>query len=89
MEHDLKCYNSDCTDISPSVRAQYLPTSLPTAIAMSMNLEDISRVQKHWFVEIEYFLNTYKRLENKEAAVDAWKDSTEAKRVWKKHYSVT
>lgn len=56
---------------------------------MSMNLEDISRVQKHWFVEIEYFLNTYKRLENKEAAVDAWKDSTEAKTVWKRHYSVT
>lgn len=56
---------------------------------MSMNIEDISRVQKHWLVEIEYLLNTYKRLENKEAAVDAWKDSTEATRVWKKHYSLT
>lgn len=66
-----------------------MPTSLSMAIAVSMNAEDVSQVQKHWFAEIEYFLNTYKALEKKEAAVDAWKDSTEAKRVWKKHYSLT
>ncbi len=54
-----------------------------------MNAEDVSQVQKHWFVEIEYFLNTHKVLETKEAVVDAWKDSTKAKRVSKKHYSLT
>ena len=54
-----------------------------------MNVEDISHVQKHRFVELEYFLNTYRVLENTEATVDAWKDSTEAERVWKKHYSLT
>jgi inorganic pyrophosphatase len=49
-------------------------------------IDDISQTYKHWLIEIENFVNTYKVLETKEARVEARKGSAAAKQVLTKYH---
>ncbi len=59
--------------------------AVPTADPRFSAIEDISQLQPHWLTEIENFFRTYKLLEGKETAIEAWKGAKQAARVLKKY----